>query len=848
MGARRCGRLRTAGGALRGGPRPRCLLRAVAAGGLAVSVVDLRVGLVPASFVYPALGWWPSAFSRRRSTSTATGGRSPTRPSAVRSRSRFLRCSGGSSPGAWGSATCGWPAWSVSALGWLGLLQLYVGFIAAFLIGVGRRCGPHGGAGVPAARRASPFGPAWPLGAPWWGSCGGTPSWPPRASRRPERTSGSLEGVLRFLTAGESHGQALVVIVEGCPPACPSRPRTSAPSWPAAASATAGARACASRPTRSPCIGGIRHGRTLGSPVAIEIANTEWPKWTEEMSPAPGAPDQGPDPAPAGPRRPGRHAEVRLRRRPRRARAGLGPRDRGPGGGRGPGQGSCSASSASSCSATSSSSAASASPSGRAARTRRTSTRSTSRRCAASTPRPRRGWSPRSRRRPRTATRSAASPRSSPTACRSASGSHVHWDRKLDGLLAQALMSIQAVKAVEIGEGFDVAGRRGSEAHDAIYVRRADRPAATGATPRGPAASRAACRSAAWSSARVAMKPLATLNRPVLETVDVVTKESTVSFKERTDVTAVPAMGVVAETMMALVLASEALRKFGGDSLAEVLRNRDGFVRLPRRDALGRSPAARDDAPPSARHVGEADRVVAGRDDGRRQDDRRPAAWPTASAGPTSTPTPRSRRPPAASVAEIFATDGEAGLPGRRDQAAARARARRLGPVVVSVAGGAVLDPDNRAAARRPRAPWCGCGPRSTPWPQRVGRRRRAGRCSAATRPATLRPARRRAPPALRTRWPTPSSTSTSCDPRRRSADRALVDLAMTARDHRRGRARRAPLRRASSATGRATSWPRLAAERRRRRRAAVVVTQASLADAGWFDDLDPGVPVDGAS
>ena len=74
------------------------------------------------------------------------------------------------------------------------------------------------------------------------------------------------------------------------------------------------------------------------------------------------------------------------------------------------------------------------------------------------------------------------------------------------------------------------------------------------------------------------MKPLATLNRPVLKTVDVVTKEETVSFKERTDVTAVPAMGVVAETMVSLVLANEALRKFGGDSIAEVVRNRDGYV------------------------------------------------------------------------------------------------------------------------------------------------------------------------------------------------------------------------------------------------------------------------------
>jgi chorismate synthase len=81
------------------------------------------------------------------------------------------------------------------------------------------------------------------------------------------------------------------------------------------------------------------------------------------------------------------------------------------------------------------------------------------------------------------------------------------------------------------------------------------------------------------------MKPLSTLNRPVLRTVDVNTKEESVSFKERTDVTAVPAMGVVAETMVALVLAGEALRKFGGDSMDELVRNRDAFLRSLRSDA-----------------------------------------------------------------------------------------------------------------------------------------------------------------------------------------------------------------------------------------------------------------------
>jgi chorismate synthase len=156
-------------------------------------------------------------------------------------------------------------------------------------------------------------------------------------------------------------------------------------------------------------------------------------------------------------------------------------------------------------------------------------------------------------------------------------GSHVHWDRKLDGLLAQALMSIQAVKGVELGEGFDIAGRRGSEAHDPIswddttgeYRRDSDR---AGGTEGGMS-------TGGLLAARVAMKPLATLNRPVLKTVDVETKAETVSFKERTDVTAVPAMGVVAETMVALVLASESLRKFGGDSVDEIVRNRDGFLK-----------------------------------------------------------------------------------------------------------------------------------------------------------------------------------------------------------------------------------------------------------------------------
>jgi chorismate synthase len=162
-------------------------------------------------------------------------------------------------------------------------------------------------------------------------------------------------------------------------------------------------------------------------------------------------------------------------------------------------------------------------------------------------------------------------------------GSHVHWDRKIDGMLAQALMSIHAVKGVEIGDGFEVATRRGSRAHDAIsWDADTDRyrrhTTLAGGVEGGMTTGEVLV-------ARAAMKPLATLNRPTLGTVDVVTKEEVVSFKERTDVTAVPAMGVVAETMVALVLAAEVTRKFGGDSLAELLRNVGSYRDQVRRHA-----------------------------------------------------------------------------------------------------------------------------------------------------------------------------------------------------------------------------------------------------------------------
>jgi len=157
-------------------------------------------------------------------------------------------------------------------------------------------------------------------------------------------------------------------------------------------------------------------------------------------------------------------------------------------------------------------------------------------------------------------------------------GSHVSWDRKLDGRLGAALMSIPAVKGVEIGLGFETSRRLGSEVHDEIVpapgnprmgnVRRKTNRA--GGTEGGMTTGEPLV-------VRVAMKPISTLMRP-LGTVDVATGEEARATAERSDVTAVPAMGVIAEAMVAFVLAQAWLEKFGGDSLDETRRNVNGYL------------------------------------------------------------------------------------------------------------------------------------------------------------------------------------------------------------------------------------------------------------------------------
>ncbi|MBO0703471.1 MAG: chorismate synthase, partial [Candidatus Dormibacteraeota bacterium] len=152
-------------------------------------------------------------------------------------------------------------------------------------------------------------------------------------------------------------------------------------------------------------------------------------------------------------------------------------------------------------------------------------------------------------------------------------GSHVHWDRKLDGRLAQALLSINAVKAVEFGAGFDGIRRPGSAFHDQIEARErrfrhlSNRAGGlTGGMSNGEPI-----------EVTVGIKPIATLKQPLLS-ADLVTREPVKAHFERSDVCVVPAAGVIGEAMVALTLADAFLEKFGGDSVPEIRRNLDGYL------------------------------------------------------------------------------------------------------------------------------------------------------------------------------------------------------------------------------------------------------------------------------
>jgi len=386
--------------------------------------------------------------------------------------------------------------------------------------------------------------------------------------------------VLRWLTAGESHGPALVAVLEGVPAGVAV---TTAEIIRELARRRLGygrGARMSFEQDQVEIIGGVRHGLTLGSPVAVRVGNTEWPKWRAVMAADPVPPEQLAGQARNAPLtrpRPG-HADL----------AGMqkyGFRDARP-------------------------------------VLERASARETAARVALGTvakallaqglgveilshvvavgaveakpgtlPQP--GDGQRIDADPLRCLDPDASARmvAEVDAARQDSdtlggvvevlahgvppglGSHVQWDRKLDARLAAALMSIQAVKGVEIGDAFSQASSRGSVAHDEIVptpagVRRAtDRAGGLegGMTTGEPL------------RVRAAMKPISSLTRP-LATVDVATGEPASAINQRSDVCAVPAAAVVAETMVALVLADAAVEKLGGDSLAELRRNLAGYL------------------------------------------------------------------------------------------------------------------------------------------------------------------------------------------------------------------------------------------------------------------------------
>ncbi len=386
--------------------------------------------------------------------------------------------------------------------------------------------------------------------------------------------------MLRWLTAGESHGPALVAVLEGLPAHVEV---TSADVVEALARRRLGyGRGARMKFEQDEVefLGGVRHGRTLGSPVAVRVGNTEWPKWEKVMAADPVDPAEletlARNAALTRPR-PG-HADLvgmqkydfeearpvleRASARETAARVALGAVAR-----------------AFLSQAVGAEVVSHVVAIGRAQAP------------AGSVPTP----------------ADVAHLDADPVRCLDPDaskqmvaaidqahkdgdtlggvvevvvqglppglGSHVHWDRRLDARLAAALMGIQAIKGVEVGDGFGLAADPGSRAHDEIVptedgLRRAS--GRSGGTEGGMSTGE-------LLRVRAAMKPIATVPR-ALRTVDVATGEETVAHHQRSDVCAVPAAGIVAEAMVALVVADAVLEKFGGDSVGETRRNAEAYL------------------------------------------------------------------------------------------------------------------------------------------------------------------------------------------------------------------------------------------------------------------------------
>lgn len=389
-----------------------------------------------------------------------------------------------------------------------------------------------------------------------------------------------LGHMVRWLTAGESHGPALVAIIEGLPAGVDVTSDVIAAALARRRLGYGRGARMSFEADRLTILGGIRHGRTLGSPIALQVANSEWPKWEQVMAADPvddevleGLARNAPLTRP----RPG-HADLagmqkygfdearpvleRASARETAARVALGA--------------VAEAFLVQAAGITVASHVLSiggaAAPAGLVP---------TADDLAALDADPVRCLDPAA---------SAAMVAEIDAARKDGDtlggivevaahglppglGSHVHWDRRLDSRLAAALMGIQAIKGVEVGDGFDVARGPGSQAHDEMLptpdgIRRAT--GRSGGTEGGMSTGEVL-------RARAAMKPIATVPR-ALRTVDVATGEAAVAHHQRSDVCAVPAAAVVAQAMVALVLADAVMEKFGGDSVTETRRNHDAYV------------------------------------------------------------------------------------------------------------------------------------------------------------------------------------------------------------------------------------------------------------------------------
>ncbi|MDB4947580.1 MAG: aroC [Gemmatimonadetes bacterium] len=386
----------------------------------------------------------------------------------------------------------------------------------------------------------------------------------------------------RFTTAGESHGPALVAVVEGMPAGVPIHADRIDHELRRRQGGYGRGGRMRIESDRAEILSGVRHGQTLGSPVALQVRNRDWANWTSAMSAEP-VPEQGdaeamrrvffPRPGHADlvgvlkyQREDARDVLERASARETAARVAAGALARALLAELGIAVGSH---------VTAIGGIESTVPAGLPAALNE-----------ASDPSPVRCLDGDAEARMIDAIDAAKREGDTlggvfevvATGVPAGLGSHVSWDRKLDGRLAGAVMSIQAIKGVEIGMGFGAAARPGSQVHDAI-LRSPDAALGGGFTRAGNHAGglEGGITTGQPLVVRAAMKPISTLMRP-LGTVDLRTGEPGEAVRERSDVCAVPAAAVVGEAMVALVLAGAVLEKFGGDSLHELRRAWDGYL------------------------------------------------------------------------------------------------------------------------------------------------------------------------------------------------------------------------------------------------------------------------------